>query len=186
MEKAFEFGDDLIVNKQIIYPGDLNKENLLKFTLLILEHFHCFHKENIEVQVRHCFDQKSIEWQIKTFYYEKGFCLDKTYTFSLLPDWSIALFYEHFLDQNDAALCRRLQELEKIDQQLKVKLEKFLVDLAYYYSIVSLPNSNRFLGSANWKVIYAKSIKEDQITTAESRIQEYLKFITKPISSFKS
>lgn len=186
MEKAFEFGDNLIVNKYIIYPGDLNKENLLKFTLLILENFSCFHKENIEVQVRHSFDQKSIEWQIKTFYYDKGFCLDKTYTFSLLPDWSMELFYEHTFDDDDAAKCLRLKTLEKMEPQWKMKLEKFLTDLAYYYSIVGLANTNRFLTSANWKVIYAKSIKEDQINASESRIQEYLKFLTKPISNFKS
>lgn len=186
MEKAFEFGDDLIVNGYLIYPGDLNKENLLKFTLLILENFNCFHQENIEVQVRHCFDQKSIEWQVKTFYYDKGFCLDKTYTFSLLPDWSIGLFYEHTIDQDDLSRCMRLKDLEKAEPDLKAKLEKFLIDLAYYYSIVGLGNTSRFLNSANWKVIYAKSIKEDQINASESRIQEYLKFITKPISSFKS
>jgi hypothetical protein len=183
MEKAFELGDDLIVNKHIIYPGDLNKENLLKFTLLILENFSCFHKENIEVQVRNCFDQKSIEWQIKTFYYEKGFCLDKTYTFTLLPDWTMELFYEHAVEPLS---CHRLKEMERVDIHLKIKLEKFLTDLAYYYSIVGPANTNRFLNTASWKVIYAKSIKEDQIRTSESRIQEYLKFITKPISSFKN
>lgn len=186
MEKAFAYGDDVMVNEHILYPGDLNKENLLKFTFLILESFSCFHKENIEVQIRHCFDQKSIEWQIKTFYYERGFCLDKTYTFTLLPGWSIELFYEHTVDSHNTSRCHRLKDLEKIDTQLKLKLEKYLTDLAYYYSIVGTSNTNRFLNSANWKVIYAKSIKEDQVKTSESRIQEYLKFITKPISSFKS
>lgn len=185
MEKAFEYGDEFTVNGTIVFPAELNKENLLKFTFLILENFNSFHNENIEVQIRSCFDQKGIEWQIKTFYFDKGFCLDKTYTFSLLPNWTIDLFYEHWLS-GESAKCQRLIHAEKEDKNLKAKIGNFMQDLCVYYKHVGKSAlSNRFLNSANWKVIYAKSIKEDQTKVSERRIQEYLKFIAKPILSLK-
>src|SRR3982750_4785734 len=93
-----KFEHQLQIEETIIYPPYLNKENLLKFTFLILDLVEQFRKENIQVQIRNSFDQKAIEWQLKIFYYDKGFCLDKIYTFYSMPDWSIQLIYEHKAD----------------------------------------------------------------------------------------
>lgn len=186
MEKAFEYGEELTVDGNTIFPAELNKENLLKLTFLILENFNSFHNENIEVQIRGCFDQKGLEWQIKTFYFDKGFCLDKTFTFSLLPNWTIDLFYEHFIT-NEVLKCKRIENAKWEDKNLQSKITNFLSDLyAYYYALGKSGTLNRFLNTANWKVIYAKSIKEEQHKVSEGRIQEYLKFIAKPIIKFKN
>ncbi|HSH65979.1 MAG TPA: hypothetical protein VLB84_09320 [Bacteroidia bacterium] len=186
MEKAFEYGDEFQINGNKVVPAELNKENLLKFTFLILENFNSFHNENVEVQIRSCLDQKAIEWQIKTFYFDKGFCLDKTYTFFLLPNWTIDLFYEHWFTKDGYSNYQRHISNENDIETLKMRIGNFLKELTIYYHTVGRPAmSNRFLNSANWKVIYAKSIKEDQTKVAERRIHEYLKFIAKPIINFK-
>ncbi len=186
MEKAFDFGEGLHVNGCIIFPTDLNKENLLKFTFLLLENFSPFQKENIELQIRTCFDQKSIEWQVKTFHYDKGFCLDKTYTFCLLPDWTLNLMYEHWTEVNNTLKFKRSKELEQDNENFGEIIKKFLDELTYYYTVVGTTATNHFLNTANWKVIYARSIKEEQEGASENRIQEYLKFFTRSISNFKN
>ncbi|HET6226277.1 MAG TPA: hypothetical protein VFF27_08365, partial [Bacteroidia bacterium] len=160
------------------------KENLLKFTFLIIDRIEQFHKENIEIQIRNCFDQKAIEWQVKTFYYEKGFCLDRTYTFFLMPDWTFQLFYEHV--DGEHASCKKIIRTEQQNKTLYDAIISFLNYLNHYYQMTGREGLvNRYLNSANWKVIFAKSVKEEQVKVAESRIQEYLKRITKPLSSFK-
>ena len=186
MEKAFEHGDEFMVDGNIVFPAELNKENLLKFTFLILENIPSFHNENIEVQIRSCFDQKGVEWQIKTFYFDKGFCLDKTHTFCLLPNWTMDLFHEHWI-VNDVLRCKRLQHAEVYNYNLKQKFVTFMLDLhAYYHAVGKGATTNRFLNTANWKAVYAKSIKEDQSRVSENRIQEYLKYIAKPIMNLKN
>jgi hypothetical protein len=186
MENNFTQGEEFAVNETTIFPADLNRENLLKFTFLILENFNTFHKENMEISIRSCFEEKGLEWQVKTFYYDNGFCLDRTYTFVLLPNWTFASFYEHWLDNEGISGCRPLVYDEKNDKSLKPQIKNFLQDLALYYKKVGkVTSSYRFLNTANWKVIYAKSSKDGHVNIAERRIQEYFKFIKKPILNFK-
>jgi hypothetical protein len=186
MENSFGQGEEFAVNGTRVFPGDLNRENILKFTFLILENFNTIHKENMEVQIRSCAEGKGIEWQIKTFYYDDGFCLDRTYTFFLLPNWTLASFYEHWVTTNNVAGCHPLAYDEKNDKNLKPQIKNFLQDLIVYYEKVGkVTSSGRFLNSANWKVIYAKSSSDGQTNVAERRIQEYFKFIKKPILNFK-
>lgn len=186
MEHSLGKGEELAMNGTIIFPADLNRENLLKFTFLILENFNTFHKENMEIQIRNCFDEKGIEWQVKTFYYDNGFCLDRTYTFFLLPNWTLSSFYEHWVENEVLSKCHQLRCDEKADNNLKPQVGNFLKDLATYYQKVGrISNSGRFLNTPNWKVVYAKSNSNVQVNVAERRIQEYFKFIKKPILNFK-
>jgi hypothetical protein len=127
-----------------------------------------------------------VEWQIKTFYYDNGFCLDRTYTFFLLPNWTLTSFYEHWMEHEHVTKCLPLAYDEKGDKHLRPQVKKFLQDLGDYYKKVGkVTSSSRFLNTQNWKVIYAKSNNDSQVNAAEKRIQEYFKFIKKPILSFK-
>ena len=184
MSKKSKFENELIIDQTIIYPGYLNKEHLLKFTSLILDAIEQFRKENIEVQIRNCVDKKAVEWQLKTFYFDKGFCLDKTYTFFLMPDWELQFVHEH--SDTEHSICEKIILSEQQKRMLQETTGSFLNYLAHYYQMTGREGiANRYLNTANWKVIYAKSINDDQVKTTENRIQEYLKFITKPLSSFK-
>jgi hypothetical protein len=186
MENSLGQGEEFAINGTIIFPPDLNRENILKFTFLILENFNTFHKENMEIQIRNCFEEKGIEWQVKTFYYDNGFCLDRTYTFFLLPNWTLASFYEHWMEHETVSKCQPLGFDEKAGQNLRPQISNFLEDLkGYYEKVGKVTSSNRFLNTPNWKVIYAKSNNASQVNVAEKRIQEYFKFIKKPISNFK-
>jgi hypothetical protein len=184
MSMKSKYEHELIIEQTIIYPAHLNKEHLLKFAFLMLDSIDHFQKENIEIQIRNCFDQKAVEWQIKTFYYDKGFCLDRTYTLFLMPDWSIQLLYEHSDGENSS--CKKIIFHEQQHKLLYEAIGSFLNYIAHYYQMTGKEGmANRYLNTANWKAIYAKSMKEDQVKTSESRIQEYLKLITKPLSNFK-
>jgi hypothetical protein len=186
MENSFVQGEEFAMNGTVIFPADLNRENILKFTFLILENFSTFHKENMEIQIRNCYEEKGIEWQIKTFYYDNGFCLDRTYTFFLLPNWTLASFYEHWMENEQFPKCHPLAYDDKTDVNLGAQIKNFLQDLTGYYKKVGkVTSSSRFLNTANWKVIYAKSNNNGQTNVAERRIQEYFKFIKKPILNFK-
>jgi hypothetical protein len=181
MSKKSKYEHELIIEQTVLYPTYLNKEHLLKFTFLILDNIEQFHKENIEVQIRNCFDHKAIEWQVKTFYYDKGFCLDKTYTFFLMPDWSVQFIHEHSYTEH--SICKKIILTEQQNKLLYEAMETFLNYLAHYYQMTGREGmTNRYLGTANWRVIYAKSMKEEQVKTSENRIQEYLRLITKPLS----
>lgn len=182
MENSFGQGEEFAINGTIIFPTDLNRENLLKFTFLILENFNTFHKENMEIQIRHSFEEKGIEWQIKTFYYDNGFCLDRTYTFFLLPNWALTSFYEHWVEHENVPRCQPLAFDEKAAQNLRPQIKNFLQELTGYYKKVGkVTSSSRFLSTANWRAIYAKSNDAIQANVADKRIQEYFKFIRKPI-----
>ncbi|HRG52213.1 MAG TPA: hypothetical protein PLL00_05215 [Bacteroidia bacterium] len=185
MSMKSKFEKELIIEKTIIYPAYLNKENLIKFTFLILDAIELFRKENVEVQIRNCVDKKAVEWQLKTFYFDKGFCLDKTYTFYLMPDWSLQFILEHSGTENSA--CKKVILTEQENNMLQETTTSFLSHLTHYYQMTGREGmENRYLNTANWRAIYAKSMKEDQVKNSENRIQEYLKFITKPLGSFKS
>ncbi len=187
MENSIGNGEEFTMNGTIIFPADLNRENILKFAFLILENFNTFHKENIEIQIRNCCEEKGMEWQIKTFYYDNGYCLDRVYTFVLLPNWTFASFYEHWIDKDNVPGCQPLPYEEKNNNDLGLKINSFLQDLTNYYQKVGkATSSNRFLNTANWKVIYAKSSNEEQTNIAEKRITEYFKFIKKPVLSLKN
>lgn len=184
MSMKSKFEKELIIEQTIIYPAHLNKENLLKFTFLILDTIEQFRKENIEIQIRNCVEKKAIEWQLKTFYFDKGFCLDKSYTFFLMPDWSLQFIHEHSDSEN--SISKKVVLDEQQSRILNETITSFLSYLAHYYQMTGREGmANRYLNTANWKPIYAKSMKEDQVRTSENRLQEYLKFITKPISSLK-
>ena len=184
MSMKSKFEKKLLIEQTVIYPAYLNKENLLKFTFLILDAIEQFRKENIEIQIRNCVDKKAVEWQLKTFYYDKGFCLDKAYTFFLMPDWSLQFIHEHSEVEN--SICEKIILTEQEHKVLDETITSFLNYLAHYYQMTGREGmENRYLNSANWKVIYAKSMKEDQVKISENRIQEYLKLITKPLSNFK-
>lgn len=179
-----KFEKELIIEQTIIYPAYLNKENLLKFTFLIFDAIELFRRENVEVQIRNCVDKKAVEWQLKTFYFDKGFCLENTYTFFLMPDWSLQFIHQHTDAEN--ATCKKIILSEQETRLLYEKTTTFLADLAHYYQMTGREGmANRYLNTANWKAIYAKSIKEEQVKVSDSRIHEYLKFITKPLGSFK-
>ena len=174
------------MDEGIMFPGDLNKENVLKFTFLLLEVFDFFHKENIEVQVRHCFDHKAIEWNIKTFYFEKGFCLDKIYSFILLPNWLITSIYEHSYNNQMVPLCKKVINSEKDEVELDKRMEVFLNELKLYYQKTGKQEANYFLNTDTWRVIFAKSFKSDQANQAEKRIHHYFNFLKNPVSNLKN
>ncbi len=175
MKRMLEDGNEM--GEGIMFPGDLDKENIVKLTALLLDVFDFFHRENIEVQVRHCFDQKGLEWNIKTFYFEKGFCLDKTYTFIILPNWAIAPFYEHSYNHNMIPSCKKIINSENDDIELNTRIDSFLEELKLYYKKWNNVKAVSFFSGEAWKVIFAKNLKKEQSKHAERRTYQYFKFL---------